>query len=71
MIEGAVQKLGEDATVISALVRCCDKLTDGSVGMGGAASVLSTLARNGFQERIRDTDGAAEGLRRVCEFGTN
>jgi hypothetical protein len=69
VIEGAVQKLGKDATAVSALVRCCNKLTAGSVGMGGAASVLSALARNGFPEMIRDTDGAAEGLRRVCEFG--
>ena len=66
---GAVQKLGEHASAISALVRCCDKLTAGSEGLGGAAGVLCVLARNGFHKKIRDTDGAAQGLSKVCEVG--
>ena len=68
-VNGAVQKLGEHPCAINALVRCCKKLNAGSEGLAGAAGVLCVLARNGFYKKIRDTDGAAQGLSKVCEVG--
>ena len=64
----SVQTLGTDAAAIRAIVRCC-RLSSPGVGMGGAAGVLCALARNGHHAMIRDTEGAADALRKVCERG--
>ena len=63
---GATQGIPLGAAA-SALNCCTDVKGVNYSGMGGAAGVLCALARNGHHAMIRDTEGAADALRKVCE----